>query len=57
LAGIIINEVISTSNEFTILVSEEEDVAFKVIKFEELRFQSRLITQAVNLKLTALFYS
>jgi hypothetical protein len=30
---IIINEVISTSNEFTILVSEEEvDVAFKVIK-------------------------
>ena len=31
--GIIINEVISTSNEFTILVSEEEvDVAFKVIK-------------------------
>jgi hypothetical protein len=31
--GIIINEVISTSNEFTILVSEDEvDVAFKVIK-------------------------
>jgi len=31
--GIIINEVISTSNEFTILVSENEvDVAFKVIK-------------------------
>jgi hypothetical protein len=31
--GTIINEVISTSNEFTILVSEEEvDVAFKVIK-------------------------
>lgn len=31
--GIIINEVISTSCEFTILVSEEEvDVAFKVIK-------------------------
>ena len=31
--GIIINEVISTSNEFTILVSEEEvDIAFKVIK-------------------------
>lgn len=31
--GIIINEVISTSNEFTILVSEEVvDVAFKVIK-------------------------
>jgi hypothetical protein len=31
--GIIINEVISTSNEFTILVSEAEvDVAFKVIK-------------------------
>lgn len=31
--GIIINEVISTSNEFTILVSEEEvNVAFKVIK-------------------------
>ncbi len=31
--GIIINEVISTSNEFTILVNEEEvDVAFKVIK-------------------------
>jgi len=31
--GVIINEVISTSNEFTILVSEEEvDVAFKVIK-------------------------
>ena len=31
--GIIINEVISTSNEFTILVREEEvDVAFKVIK-------------------------
>ncbi|UFH36169.1 aspartate kinase [Flavobacterium acetivorans] len=31
--GIIINEVISTSNEFTILVSEEQvDVAFKVIK-------------------------
>ena len=31
--GIIINEVISTSNEFTILVSEKEvDVAFKVIK-------------------------
>ena len=31
--GIIINEVISTSNEFTILVSEQEvDVAFKVIK-------------------------
>jgi hypothetical protein len=29
----IINEVISTSNEFTILVSEEQvDVAFKVIK-------------------------
>jgi hypothetical protein len=33
LEGIIINEVISTSNEFTILVSEEQvDVAFKVIK-------------------------
>ena len=31
--GIIINEVISTSNEFTILVSEQEvDVAFKVLK-------------------------
>ena len=31
--GIIINEVISTSNEFTILVSEEQvDIAFKVIK-------------------------
>ena len=31
--GIIINEVISTSNEFTILVREEQvDVAFKVIK-------------------------
>ncbi|MBE0390592.1 uncharacterized protein YlzI (FlbEa/FlbD family) [Flavobacterium sp. 7E] len=31
--GIIINEVISTSNEFTILVSEQQvDVAFKVIK-------------------------
>jgi hypothetical protein len=31
--GIIINEVISTSNEFTILVSENEvDIAFKVIK-------------------------
>ncbi len=31
--GISINEVISTSNEFTILVSEEEvDLAFKVIK-------------------------
>lgn len=31
--GIIINEVISTSNEFTILVSEDEvDIAFKVIK-------------------------
>jgi hypothetical protein len=31
--GIIINEVISTSNEFTILVSEDQvDVAFKVIK-------------------------
>jgi hypothetical protein len=31
--GIIINEVISTSNEFTILVSEAEvDVAFRVIK-------------------------
>jgi hypothetical protein len=31
--GIIINEVISTSNEFTILVSDDEvDVAFKVIK-------------------------
>jgi len=31
--GIIINEVISTSNEFTILVSEEVvDVAFRVIK-------------------------
>ncbi len=31
--GIIINEVISTSNEFTILVSEDKvDVAFKVIK-------------------------
>lgn len=31
--GIIINEVISTSNEFTILVSEDVvDVAFKVIK-------------------------
>ena len=31
--GIIINEVISTSNEFTILVNENEvDVAFKVIK-------------------------
>jgi hypothetical protein len=31
--GIIINEVISTSNEFTILVSDEVvDVAFKVIK-------------------------
>jgi hypothetical protein len=33
LGRIIINEVISTSNEFTILVSEEQvDVAFKVIK-------------------------
>lgn len=31
--GIIINEVISTSNEFTILSSEEEvDIAFRVIK-------------------------
>ncbi|MFQ3174939.1 MAG: hypothetical protein ACI9WT_000025 [Flavobacterium sp.] len=31
--GVIINEVISTSNEFTILVSEDQvDVAFKVIK-------------------------
>jgi hypothetical protein len=31
--GIIINEVISTSNEFTILVSEDQvDIAFKVIK-------------------------
>ena len=31
--GIIINEVISTSNEFTILVNDEQvDVAFKVIK-------------------------
>jgi len=31
--GIIINEVISTSNEFTILVSDDVvDVAFKVIK-------------------------
>lgn len=31
--GIIIKEVISTSNEFTILVSEEQvDIAFKVIK-------------------------
>jgi hypothetical protein len=31
--GIIINEVISTSNEFTIMVSDDEvDVAFKVIK-------------------------
>jgi hypothetical protein len=31
--GVIINEVISTSNEFTILVSEAEvDVAFRVIK-------------------------
>lgn len=31
--GISVNEVISTSNEFTILVSDEEvDVAFKVIK-------------------------
>jgi hypothetical protein len=31
--GIIINEVISTSNEFTILVSDDEvDIAFKVIK-------------------------
>ena len=31
--GIIINEVISTSNEFTILVGEDQvDVAFKVIK-------------------------
>ncbi|MES2544543.1 MAG: aspartate kinase [Bacteroidota bacterium] len=31
--GVILNEVISTSNEFTILVNEEEvDVAFKVIK-------------------------
>jgi len=31
--GIIINEVISTSNEFTILVSDEDvDLAFKVIK-------------------------
>lgn len=31
--GISINEVISTSNEFTILVSEDEvDIAFKVIK-------------------------
>jgi hypothetical protein len=31
--GIIINEVISTSNEFTILVNEKQvDVAFKVIK-------------------------
>jgi hypothetical protein len=35
--GIIINEVISTSNEFTILVSEEQvDVAFKVTGFKEL---------------------
>ena len=31
--GIIVNEVISTSNEFTILVSDEDvDLAFKVIK-------------------------
>ncbi|MFT7252355.1 MAG: hypothetical protein ACI9FW_002116, partial [Flavobacterium sp.] len=31
--GIIIYEVISTSNEFTILVSEQQiDIAFKVIK-------------------------
>ena len=31
--GIIINEVISTSNEFTILVNDEQvDIAFKVIK-------------------------
>ena len=31
--GIIINEVISTSNEFTIMVSDDEvDVAFRVIK-------------------------
>ena len=31
--GIIINEVISTSYEFTILVSDQDvDVAFKVIK-------------------------
>jgi uncharacterized protein YlzI (FlbEa/FlbD family) len=31
--GIIINEVISTSNEFTILVSDDEvDIAFRVIK-------------------------
>jgi hypothetical protein len=31
--GIIINEVISTSNEFTILVGEDQvDIAFKVIK-------------------------
>lgn len=31
--GIIINEVISTSNEFTILVSEKEvDIAFKIMK-------------------------
>jgi hypothetical protein len=30
--GIIINEVISTSNEFTILVSEEQCRCFKVIK-------------------------
>lgn len=31
--GIIINEVISTSNEFTILVSEDQvDIAFRVIK-------------------------
>jgi hypothetical protein len=31
--GVVINEVISTTNEFTIIVSEEEvDVAFKVIK-------------------------
>jgi hypothetical protein len=30
---VIINEVISTSNEFTILVSEDQvDIAFKVIK-------------------------
>jgi hypothetical protein len=38
LEGIIINEVISTSNEFTILVSEEQvDVAFKVIKDLKIR--------------------
>jgi hypothetical protein len=31
--GIIINEVISTSNEFTILVNDNQvDIAFKVIK-------------------------